>query len=146
MGMDFALKRFAFSCPNADCLDHGKRGQGNIVIQSKYGKGQAKLLKCKTCKSRFSERRAGFAYGLHTGDGKIKEVIEYLLQGMSYREAASAADLDKDTVQRIWKRFMLCCEESMNSILDELNLQLEDFICLLSQKLRKGKEKPVTAK
>lgn len=140
------IKQLVYSCPNTTCADHGKKGQGNIVASSKYGKGHTRLMKCKTCNARFSERRSGFAYGLHTNEGKIKEVIEYLLQGMSYREAASAADVDKDTVQRIWKRFLLCCEESMNSILDELNLQLEDFIILLSQKLQKAKERPLALK
>lgn len=65
---------------------------------------------------------------MHTKEAKIKEVIEYLLEGMSYREAANAAKIDKDTVQRIWKRFLDYCEESLNDLLEEFNIQLEDLV------------------
>lgn len=125
-------------CPNENCDNHGKKGAGNIIIHNRYGKDQKRLLKCRTCNSKFSERRISLFYGMHTNEGKIKEVIEYLLNGMSYREAASAAKIDKDTVQRIWKRFIQYCEESMDSILDEFNVKLEDFIMLLSQKMQKS--------
>ena len=42
-----------------------------------------------------------------------------------------AAEIDKDTVQRIWKKFVLYCEESMDVLLKEFNLKLEDLITLL---------------
>ncbi|MBI5188862.1 MAG: helix-turn-helix domain-containing protein, partial [Nitrospirae bacterium] len=117
--------------------DHGKRGLGNIVIYDRYGKDRRKLLKCKTCNFRFSERRSTFFFGFHTKESKIKEVILYLLKGMSFREAATASELDKDTVQRIWKRFVLYCEESMDSLLKEFNIKLEDLIMLLYNRTQK---------
>ncbi len=55
---------------------------------------------------------------------------------MSFREAALASDLDKDIVQRIWKRFVQSCEESMNSLLKELNIRLEDLIILLHKRIQ----------
>jgi hypothetical protein len=57
---------------------------------------------------------------------------------MSFREAAIASDLDKDTVQRIWKRFMLYCEESVDNLLKEFNIGLEDLILLLYKRTQKG--------
>jgi hypothetical protein len=92
----------------------------------------------KTCNFKFSERRSTFFFGLHTKEPKIKEVIRHLLEGMSFREAAHASHLDKDTVQRIWKRFMVYCEESVESLLKELNIQLEDLILLLYNRTQKG--------
>ncbi len=124
-----------FFCPNEACGDYGKRGSGNIVVYDTYGKYRRKLLKCRTCNARFSERHSTFFFGLHTKETKIKEVIFYLLEGMSFREAADASDLDKDTVQRIWKRFLLYCEESMDSLLKEFNIKLEDLIQLLYRRI-----------
>lgn len=126
-----------FFCPNETCGDHGKRGLGNIVLNHKYGKDRRRLLKCKTCKFTFSERRNTLFFGLHTNESKIKEVIFHLLEGMSYREVANASDLDKDTVQRIWKRFVSSCEESMETLLTEFNIRLEDLIMLLYKRIQK---------
>jgi transposase-like protein len=135
--MEISLKLDNFFCPNESCEDHGKKGLGNIVVYHKYGKDQRKLLKCKTCNFRFSERRSTFFFGLHTKESKIKEVMFYLLEGMSFREAAVAADLDKDTVQRIWKRFVQYYEESVDSLLKEFNIKLEDLIILLHKRIQK---------
>ncbi|MEW6586041.1 MAG: helix-turn-helix domain-containing protein [Nitrospirota bacterium] len=110
---------------------------GNIVVYDRYGKDRRRLLKCKTCNLRFSERHNSLFFGLHTKESKIREVILYLLDGMSFREAAIAADLDKDTVQRIWKRFLQNCEESMENLLKEFNIQLEDVIMLLYKRIQK---------
>jgi hypothetical protein len=126
-----------FFCPNELCYDHGKRGLGNIIICDRYGRNRRKLLKCKTCNATFSERRTSFFFGLHTKETTIKEVIHHLLEGMSFREAAIASDLDKDTVQRIWKRFLLSCEDSVQSLLKEFNIGLEDLIVLLYKRTQK---------
>jgi transposase-like protein len=135
--MEISLKLDNFFCPNKSCGDHGKKGLGNIVVYHKYGKDQRKLLKCKTCNFRFSERRSTLFFGLHTKESKIKEVMFYLLEGMSFREAAVAADLDKDTVQRIWKRFVQYYEESVDSLLKEFNIKLEDLIILMHKRIQK---------
>lgn len=129
--MEIPLRIEDFFCPNAVCDDHGKKGRGNIAVQDRYGRQNRRLLKCKTCKLKFSERRSSLFFGMHTNETKIKEVIEYLLSGMSYRQAALNAEIDKDTVQRIWKRFHKYCEESMNSLLDEFDIKLEDLILIL---------------
>lgn len=126
--MIIPLKIDDFFCPNKYCNDHGKRGLGNIIVNNRYGKAHRRLLRCNTCKAKFSERRVTFFYRMHTKETKIREVIEYLLEGMSYREAAHAAKIDKDTVQRIWKRFLDYCEESLNDLLEEFNIKLEDLI------------------
>jgi len=135
--MQIPIKLEDFFCPNKSCNDHRKKGLGNIVIYDRYGRNRRKLLRCKTCNSKFSERRSSFFFGLHTKESTIREVILYLLEGMSFREAAIASDLDKDTVQRIWKRFLLYCEESVDSLLKEFNIKLEDLILLLYKRTQK---------
>jgi hypothetical protein len=46
-----------FCCQNDDCADYGQRGQGNLTVCMRYGPQQRRLLYCKTCKARFSERK-----------------------------------------------------------------------------------------
>ena len=47
-----------FCCQNEDCPDYGKRGAGNLTVCGRYGKDkQRRLLYCRTCKARFSERK-----------------------------------------------------------------------------------------
>lgn len=129
--MVLSAETAGFFCPNDTCPDYGKRGMGNIILYNRYGRDHRKLLKCRTCNFKFSERRNTFFFGLHTKESKIKEVILYLLEGMSFREAALTAGIDKDTVLRIWKRFVAYCEESMDGLLREFNIKLEDLITLL---------------
>lgn len=135
--MQIPLKLDDYFCPNEVCTDHGKRGLGNIIVYDRYGRDRRKLLKCKTCNYKFSERRSTFFFGLHTEEPKIREVILHLLMGMSLRQAADASDLDKDTVHRIWKRFMTYCEESLDTLLKEFNIKLEDLIMLLYKRTQR---------
>jgi len=44
-------------CPNPDCKDYGRKGLGNITTNTTFGKQKIRLLRCKTCNKRFSERR-----------------------------------------------------------------------------------------
>ncbi|MGQ9570771.1 MAG: transposase [Thermodesulfovibrionales bacterium] len=137
--MEILVNLDDYICPNEACNNHGKKGHGNIVLYDRYGRNRRKLLKCKTCNSTFSERRSTVFFGLHTKESTIKEVIHNLRKGMSFREAADASGLDKDTVQRIWKRFVNNCEESVENLLKEFNIKLEDLIVLLYKRTKKVK-------
>jgi hypothetical protein len=53
--MDDDLSRFC--CLNPDCPDHGRRNAGNLTVCARYGKYQRRLLRCRSCKARFSERK-----------------------------------------------------------------------------------------
>lgn len=134
--MPFSPQNARFCCLNASCADYGKTGNGNITVYNRYGRDRRRLLKCRTCSQTFSERRFSLWFGLHTKESTIKEVIASLLDGRSFREAADTSGVDKDTVLRIWKRFVAYCEESVDDLLKEFNIKLEDLIILLYE--RKG--------
>jgi len=68
-------------CPNKEYEDYGKKGQGNIVCYDTYGKHKTKLLRCRTCKSRFSERRNTVFFGLHLDEENIERVVRCLAEG-----------------------------------------------------------------
>jgi LacI family transcriptional regulator len=56
MAMDEDLSRFC--CQDPNCLDRGQRGLGNLTVCGHYGKTQSiRPLCCRTCKTRFSERK-----------------------------------------------------------------------------------------
>ncbi|MEK7308204.1 MAG: hypothetical protein AAB089_03950 [Nitrospirota bacterium] len=114
-------------CPNKKCRDYGKKGDKNISIIDRYGKSQYKLLKCKTCSFRFSERRWTIFFGLHTDEGTINKALMSLFEGKSIRKTAEEVGLDKDTVQRIWKRVVENWEMMIKEFLEDLNLKGFDF-------------------
>jgi transposase-like protein len=119
-------------CPNKRCSDYKKRGSENILVIGRYGKKQYRLLRCRTCGFRFSERRLTIFFGMHTDEGTIRHVLISLLGGKSIRRTAKEMGLDKDTVQRIWKRVMESWERSVLEFLEDLNLQDMDLKELFS--------------
>ncbi len=47
-----------FCCQNSECTLHGRRNAGNLSVCARYGKqDHIRLLYCKMCKYRFSERK-----------------------------------------------------------------------------------------
>ena len=119
-------------CPNKKCRDYGKKGDKNISIIDRYGKSQYKLLKCKTCSFRFSERRWTIFFGLHTDEGTINKALMSLFEGKSIRKTAEEVGLDKDTVQRIWKRVVENWEMLIKEFLEDLNLRNVDLENLIA--------------
>ena len=47
-----------FCCQTEECPDYGKRGAGNLPVCMRFGKEKRlRLLYCRTCRARFSERK-----------------------------------------------------------------------------------------
>ena len=47
-----------FCCLNSRCPDFGRRDAGNLTVTGRLGKSrQFRLLSCRTCRDRFSERK-----------------------------------------------------------------------------------------
>lgn len=58
--MVLSAETIDFFCPNELCNDYGERGLGNIAVFNRYGRDGRRLLRCKTCNFKFSERRNSF--------------------------------------------------------------------------------------
>ena len=112
-----------FFCPNKACPDFGKKGQSNIVCYEIYGPNNTKLLCCRTCKTRFSERRNTVFFGLHTSEEVISKVVRCLAESNSIRATARIMDLDKDTVYRIFDRASTHCCKVLETLLVDLHLK-----------------------
>ena len=49
-----------FCCLDTNCALYGQRGAGNLTVRGRFGKqNHIRLLYCRACKYRFSERPAG---------------------------------------------------------------------------------------
>jgi len=110
-------------CPNTECEDYGIKGHENIVCYDTYGKQKTKLLRCKTCKTRFSERRNTVFFGFHLDETHIEKVVRCLAEGNSIRATARIMGIDKDTVYRIFERASTHCQKVLGELLKDLRLE-----------------------
>jgi len=98
MAMD-DLSRFC--CQNKDCLDYGKRGAGNLTVCMRYGKNeQFRLLYCRTCKARFSERKGTPLFGARLDEDKIVSVLAHVAEGCGVRKISRLVGVNRNTVTR----------------------------------------------
>jgi hypothetical protein len=71
-----------FCCLNEQCPDHGKRGVGNLTVCARYGRDkQRRLLYCRPCQSRSSERKGTPLFGSQWTEEKAVSIFEHLLRG-----------------------------------------------------------------
>jgi LacI family transcriptional regulator len=90
-----------FCCQNAQCPDHGKRGAGNLTVCMLYGKHQKRrLLYCRTCKARFSERKGTVFFGSRLPDEKVVAILSHIQEGCGQRKTARLTGLARNTVGR----------------------------------------------
>jgi transposase-like protein len=96
--MDEDLSRFC--CHNPDCADHGRRGKGNLTVCGRYGNHQRRLLYCRTCKARFSERKGTPLFDSRLSDDKALAVLAHLADGCGVRQTGRLVGVGKNTVVR----------------------------------------------
>jgi LacI family transcriptional regulator len=89
-----------FCCQNPDCPAYGRRGDGNLTVCARYGPHQRRLLYCKRCKARFSERKGTPLFDARLPDDRAKAVLEHLADGCGVRQTGRLTGVDKDTVVR----------------------------------------------
>jgi LacI family transcriptional regulator len=94
-----------FCCLNSDCPDHGKRGAGNLTVTSRYGPNMSRrVLRRRTCKARFSERKGTPLFGARLDPRKIESVLEHVAEGCGVRQTGRLCGVDRKTVARYSRR------------------------------------------
>ena len=94
-----------FCCLNSACPDHGKRGAGNLTVTSRYGPDKSRrMLRCRTCKARFSERKGTVLFGAHLSPEQIDNVMEHLHEGCGIRQTGRLCRVNRSTVGRYSRR------------------------------------------
>ena len=90
-----------FCCLNSDCPDHGKRGAGNLTVTSRYGPDKARrMLRCRTCTTRFSERKGTVLFGAKLAPEAVESVLEHVAEGCGVRQTGRLCKVNRNTVGR----------------------------------------------
>ncbi len=90
-----------FCCQNEDCSDHGKRGSDNLSVCQRYGPNQQRrLLYCRTCKARSSERKGTPLFGATLPQDKIVALLAHLNEGCGVRKTSRLLGVNPNTVMR----------------------------------------------
>jgi hypothetical protein len=67
---------------NPDRPDHGERGAGNRTVTGRYGPGKSRrMLRCRTRRARFSERKGTPLFGAELAPEKVESVLEHVAEG-----------------------------------------------------------------
>lgn len=65
-----------FCCQNMECPDYGRRGTGRLTVCMHYCKDkERRLLYCRTCRARFSERKGTALFRSHLPEDKTESVL-----------------------------------------------------------------------
>ena len=90
-----------FCCQNQDCPDHGKRGAGNLTVCARYGKDKRRrMLYCRSCKARFSERKGTPLFGSQLTEEQAASIFEHLAERNGVRATARLVKVNRNTVLR----------------------------------------------
>jgi IS1 family transposase/transposase-like protein len=90
-----------FCCLNSLCPDFGRRGAGNLTITGRLGKSrQYRLLYCRSCRARFSERKGTPLYRAHLPEDKVLSILEHITEGCGVLKTARLVKVHPDTVSR----------------------------------------------
>jgi transposase-like protein len=90
-----------FCCLNPDCPDYGRRGHGNLTAPARYGPHRRRLLRCRTCKARFSERKGTPLFDTRLPPEKAVAVLRHLADGCGVRQTGRLVGVNKNTVVRL---------------------------------------------
>ena len=90
-----------FCCLNPDCPQYGQRDQGNIAVRARYGPHRRRLLYCKTCKKRFSQRKGTPLFHTRLDDRTALSVLAHLQEGCGVRQAERLVGVHRDPVTRL---------------------------------------------
>lgn len=90
-----------FCCQNEDCSDYGQRGLANLTVCGRFGKERRlRLLYCRTCKARFSERKGTPLFQARLSEEKIQAVAAHVAEGCGVRKTGRLVQVTRNTVTR----------------------------------------------
>ena len=105
-----------FCCLNLDCADHGLRGHGNLTVTAYYGPRRTRMLRCRTCTARFSERTGTPLFGTRLSPDTVADILAHAAEGVGTRKTARLVGVHRDTVTR----YVLAAGDHAHLLHDEL--------------------------
>ena len=90
-----------FCCQNFQCADYGTRGAGNLTVCMRYGKRKhLRLLYCRSCQQRFSERKGTPLFQARLPEEKCLSLLEHIAEGCGVRKTSRLVGVNRSTVTR----------------------------------------------
>lgn len=90
-----------FCCQNKECPDYGKRNAHNLTVCGRFGKNNhIRLLYCRTCKARFSERKGTPLFQMKLDENKAVSLLEHVSESCGVRKTSRLVGVNKNTVMR----------------------------------------------
>ncbi len=94
-----------FCCLNSECPEHGRRGAGNLTVCHRYGRdGSRRMLRCRACKARFSERKGTPLFRSHLPEEKAVAILHHLAEGVGVRKTGRLTGVNRGTVASYGRR------------------------------------------
>lgn len=91
-----------FCCQNPACKDYGQRGLDNLRVCFRYGPNQqTRVLACRTCQHRFTERKGTALYRCKLPQDKALSVLHHLREDCGVRQTSRLVGVNKNTVVRL---------------------------------------------
>jgi transposase-like protein len=82
-----------------------QRNAGNLSVCGRYGRHNSiRLLYCKACKYRFSERKGTPLFQTHLPEPKARSVLQHLSEGCGVRQTGRLVDVHPNSVVRLAKK------------------------------------------
>src|SRR5947209_5267123 len=92
----------SFCCLNPNCSDYGLRGRDNLRVCFRNGPNQQRrVLACRTCQHRFSERKGTPLYRAKLSEEKALSVLQHLQESCGVRQTSRLVEVNKNTVVRL---------------------------------------------
>src|SRR5580700_4442374 len=89
-----------FCCLNSPCPDFGRRDAGNLTVTGRLGKSrQYRLLYCRTCRARFSERKGTPLYRAHLPEDKVLSILDHIHEGCGVLKTARLVKVHPETLE-----------------------------------------------
>jgi LacI family transcriptional regulator len=90
-----------FCCQNKKCPDYGKRDAANLTVCGWFGKeNRIRLLYCRTCKERFSERKGTPLFRMKLAEDKAVSLLSHISESCGIRKTERLVGVNRNTVMR----------------------------------------------
>ena len=109
-------------CTVPGCPHRGVKGAGNLTLRRIYGPDSIRFLRCRSCKTEFSERRGTPLFDLRLPRAKIIDVVKHLAEGIPIRKTSRLTGVSRVTVGSIVKLVGDHAKATHDQLVQDLNV------------------------
>ncbi len=130
-----------YACTNKDCQDYSIKNKGNLALQFQYGPKKRWMLRCSTCKSRFSETKGTPLENAKLSATIIGQILRTTAEGNGVRATGRLVGVSKNATNRIILKVGSHCSKVLQDLLHDLELtevQLDELWSFIEKKVKPG--------